>query len=65
MNMSLAPGDTFLRIFAGIAMRPLLSAEYEYRPLNEDMKKPPPEVLDFIEENSPHIPHFSPHGTEI
>jgi hypothetical protein len=29
------------------------------------MKKPPPKVPDFIGENPPHIPHFSPHGIEI
>jgi hypothetical protein len=29
------------------------------------MKKAPSEVPDFIGENPPHIPHFSPHGTEI
>lgn len=45
-------------------MRPLLSTEYEYRPLKEDINALS-EVPDFIGKFLPQIPHFSPHEMEI
>jgi hypothetical protein len=60
MKVSFAPGDTFLRTFAGSAIRPLLSTEYEYRPLNEDINPSLQKCLILLEKNHPRFPTF-PH----
>jgi hypothetical protein len=38
MKSPFASGERFFRIFAGIFILPLLSTEYEYEPLNDDIR---------------------------